>query len=381
MVQTDELSTGETSAAAAKDAAAPAKPRRRARRILLITGGTVLALVLAAGGTGFWMYRHLEGNLDTVDIDKALGEDRPAPLPDGAQDILVLGSDSRSGDNGDLAGGDVGGTARSDTAMVVHIPEGRSNATVVSIPRDTMVARPACTTADGKQVAGTPRVMFNSIYTTAGPACVVKTVESMTGLRMNHYVEIDFAGFKDLVDAMGGVEVTTDTAIDDKYSGLHLPAGTHLLDGTQALAFVRTRHGVGDGSDLGRIGLQQKFLLSVLSQLQRKGTLTSPTKAYGVANAATKALTTDTSLGSLNGLLDFAQSMKGLQPERMKTVMLPVVTDRIDHNRVVADEAKAAALWASLRENRPVPSGSPAASASASPSASARSSASASAHN
>lgn len=119
----------------------------------------------------------------------------------------------------------------------------------------------------------------------------------------------------------------------------------------------------------------------MLSQLQRKGTLTSPTKAYGVANAATKALTTDTSLGSLNGLLDFAQSMKGLQPERMKTVMLPVVTDRIDHNRVVADEAKAAALWASLRENRPVPSGSPAASASASPSASARSSASASAHN
>ncbi|MFE1317343.1 LCP family protein [Kitasatospora phosalacinea] len=352
MAQTDEMSTGETSAASP---GAPAKPRRRARRILLVTGGTVLALALAAGGAAYLAYRHLEGNLDTVDIDKALGEDRPAALPSGAQDILVLGSDSRSGDNGELAGGDVGGTARSDTAMVVHIPEGRAAATVVSIPRDTMVARPACTTADGKQVAAAPRVMFNSIYTTAGPACVVKTVESMTGLRMNHYVEIDFAGFKDLVEAMGGVEVTTDAPIDDKYSGLHLPAGTHVLDGTQALAFVRTRHGIGDGSDLGRIGLQQKFLLSVLSQLQRKGTLSSPTKAYGVADAATKALTTDTSLGSLNGLLDFAQSMKGLQPERMKTVMLPVVADRIDHNRVVADESRAQQLWQALREDEPVP--------------------------
>ncbi|MGW4805756.1 LCP family protein [Kitasatospora sp. NPDC004272] len=358
MAQTDEMSAAPESAPEPDPGTAPgrkAKPRRKGRRILLISGGVVLALVLAAAGTGFWLYRHLESNLTTVDIDKTLGEDRPAVLPTGAQDILVLGSDSRSGDNGELAGGDVGGTARSDTAMVVHIPEGRANATVVSIPRDTMVARPACTTAAGKQVAAAPRVMFNSIYTTAGPACVVKTVETMTGLRMNHYVEVDFAGFKELVDAMGGVEITTDVAIDDKYSGLHLPAGTHVLDGTQSLAFVRTRHGIGDGSDLGRIGLQQKFLLSVLSQLQRKGTLSSPTKAYGVANAATKALTTDTSLGSLTGLLDFAQSMKGLQPERMRTVMLPVVADRIDHNRVVADETRAQQLWQALREDKPVP--------------------------
>ncbi|MFD8483654.1 LCP family protein [Kitasatospora sp. NPDC059673] len=354
MAQTDGVSAGPKTDAAAAPGRRP-KPRRRGRRVLLIGGGVVLALGLAVGGTGLWMYRHLEGNLDTVDIDKVLGEDRPAALPTGAQDILVLGSDSRSGDNGELAGGDVGGTARSDTAMLVHIPQGRVNATVVSIPRDTMVARPACTTADGKQIPAAPRVMFNSVYTTAGPACVVKTVETITGLRMTHYVEIDFAGFKELVDAMGGVEITTDVAIDDKYSGLHLPAGTHTLDGTQALAFVRTRHGIGDGSDLGRIGLQQKFLLSVLSQLQRKGTLSSPTKAYGVANAATKALTTDTDLGSLSGLLDFAQSMKGLQPERMKTVLLPVVTDRIDHNRVVADEPRAQKLWQALREDKPVP--------------------------
>ncbi|MFJ5921474.1 LCP family protein [Kitasatospora sp. NPDC092948] len=362
MAQTDEVTTAPEAAPEAGPEATPdaapdrkARPRRRGRRILLIGGGALLALGVAVGGTGFWVYRHLEGNLDTVDIDRALGGDRPAVLPTGAQDILVLGTDSRSGDNADLVGGDVDGTARSDTAMVVHIPQGRADATVVSIPRDTMVARPACTAADGGQVPEAPRVMFNSIYTAAGPACVVKTVEAMTGLRMNHYAEVDFAGFKDLVDAMGGVEITTDAPIDDRYSGLHLPAGTHQLDGTRALAFVRTRHGIGDGSDLGRIGLQQKFLLAVLSQLQRKGTLSSPTKAFGVADAATKALTTDTDLGSLNGLLDFAQSMKGLQPERMRTVTLPVVTDRIDRNRVAADEPRAQQLWQALREDRPAP--------------------------
>ncbi|MFE1320094.1 LCP family protein [Kitasatospora phosalacinea] len=365
MAQTDETAT------AAPDAPAPPRRRRRtrkrtrARRVLLVCGGGLLVLALAAGGWAYWAYRHLEGNLGTVDIDRALGTDRPAPLPDGAQDILVLGSDSRDGENGDLAGGNTGGTARSDTTMVVHIPQGRSAATVVSIPRDTMVSRPACTTGGGQQLPAATRVMFNSIYTSGGPACVVKTVESMTGLRMNHYVEIDFAGFERLVDAMGGVEVTVDAPITDPYSGLRLPAGASTLDGKQALAFVRTRHGVGDGSDLGRIGLQQKFLLAVLSQLQRQGTLSDPARAYGVADAATKALTTDQELGSLTSLLTFAQSLKGLQPERMKTVMLPVVADRIDHNRVVADEAKAAALWLSLRENRPLPSTAPTASPSA----------------
>ncbi|MCU7820517.1 LCP family protein [Kitasatospora sp. DSM 101779] len=331
------------------------KPRSRRRKILLAGAATVVALAVAGGGFAFWTYRHLEGNLDTVDIDKALGEDRPAPLPTGAQDILVLGSDSRSGDNGDLAGGDVGGTARSDTAMVVHIPQGRADATVVSIPRDTLVTRPACTTSKGRQLGEAQRVMFNSVYTAGGPACVVKTVESMTGLRMNHYVEIDFAGFKELVDAMGGVQVTVDAPIKDKYSGLNLTPGTHTLDGTQSLAFVRTRHGVGDGSDLGRIGLQQKFILAVLSQLQRQDTLSSPTKLYGVANAATKALTTDAGLGSLPDLVTFAQSMKGLKPSRMETLMLPVAYDRIDPNRVVPAQPQDGQLWQALRENRPIP--------------------------
>jgi LCP family protein required for cell wall assembly len=331
------------------------KPRSRRRKIFLAGCAGLLVTALAGGGIALFAYHHLQANIDTVDINQALGEDRPAPLPTGAQDILILGSDSRSGVNGDLAGGNVGGTARSDTAMVVHIPQGRARATVVSIPRDTLVTRPACTTAKGKQLRQAERVMFNSVYTAGGPTCVVKTVETMTGLRMNHYVEVDFAGFKDLVDAMGGVDVTVDRPIDDSYSGLKLAAGTHTLDGTTALAFVRTRHGVGDGSDLGRIGLQQQFVLALVAQLQRQNTLNDPVRLYRIADASTKSLTTDSGLGSLTSLASFAQSMRGLGSSATDTLMLPVAYDRIDPNRVVPAEPQDQQLWQALREDGPIP--------------------------
>ncbi|WP_438488277.1 LCP family protein [Streptomyces sp. S186] len=334
------------------------KPRTRGARIRRALGWTVLTLVVAAGGLGYWAYTHLDNNLSTVDINQALGKDRPKDVDDGARNILILGSDSRSGANKDLAGGDTGGTARSDTAMVVHIPQGRKQATAVSIPRDTLVSRPGCTTASGSSLPAADRVMFNSVYTSGGPACVVKTVESMSGVRMDHYVELDFAGFKGLVDALGGVPVTLDRPIHDKESGLDLSAGTHRLDGTRALAFVRTRHGIGDGSDLGRIGLQQKFILALLSETKRQNVLGNPAKLYNIANAATKALTTDSELGSLTKLASFAGSLKGLDTSKMETVMLPVDYDTTDPNRVVAAQPQARELWTALREDRPVPAGS-----------------------
>ncbi|MFE0104670.1 LCP family protein [Streptomyces sp. NPDC059009] len=327
----------------------------RGRKIRRVVCWTLAGIIVVGGGLGFVAYQHLNGNLSSVDIDAALGKDRPADTDNGSQDILVLGSDSRSGDNKGLAGGDTGGTARSDTAMVVHLPAGRAKATAVSIPRDTLVTRPQCTTDSGKKLPEAQRVMFNSVYTSGGPACVVKTVESMTGIRMDHYVEIDFAGFKDLVDALGGVTITTDKPINDKDSGLHLDAGTHKLNGTESLAFVRTRHGIGDGSDLGRIGLQQKFMLAALSEIKQQGTLSNPAKLYKIANAATKALTTDSGLGSLTDLADFARSLNKLDPSTMQTLMLPVEYDKKDPNRVVAAQPQATELWNALRADQPVP--------------------------
>ncbi|MEV5146707.1 LCP family protein [Streptomyces sp. NPDC052727] len=335
--------------------------RSRALKIAGLTLTGTLVLGVAAAG---WAYWHVNRNITSVDIDSALGDDRPAravvtpsatasadtsPLPTGALNILVLGSDSRSGkDNQELGGGDSGG-ARSDTAMVVHIDAGRTKATVVSIPRDTLVTRPSCPLTSGGSTAPAYGAMFNSAYAVGGPVCAVKTVESLTGVRMDHYLEIDFSGFAELVDALGGVDVTTGQDIDDDKSHLHLKAGTHHLDGTQALALARTRHGIGDGSDLGRIGLQQTLVKALLEQMSGAGLLSDPARLYQVADAVTTSLTTDTGLNSLNELVSLGRSLKGLTADRVRTVTMPVVTAPSDPNRVVAEEPAANDLWASLR--------------------------------
>lgn len=326
------------------------RPRRLRRNLAWISGGLLLAILLS----GCYVYQHLSSNLTGIDLDKRLGGDRPAGPDNGSQNILVLGSDSRAGKNGELAGGKTGGSARSDTAMVVHLYPGGKKAAAVSIPRDTLVTRPACTTDSGEKRPAANRAMFNSAFSTGGPACTVKTVESMTGMRMDHYLQVDFAGFKELVDAMGGVPITVGHAIEDRSSGLSLDAGTHRLDGDEALAFVRTRHGVGDGSDPGRIKLQQKFLLSALTEAKHSGTPASP-KMYRVADKATKALTTDSHLASLPSLAKLTKQLSGIPDDGMKTVTLPATADTADPNRLVAEQPQATHLWDALRRDEPVP--------------------------
>ncbi|MFD3544903.1 LCP family protein [Streptomyces sp. NPDC058655] len=329
------------------------KPRR-GKRVLWIVLLSVAVLVLAVGGAGWWMYSSLNSNISSVDLDRAIGDDRPQKVVTGAQNVLVLGSDSRAGANGDLDRGDVSG-ARSDTTMLVHIPEGRSKATAVSIPRDTLVDRPECKGDGGKTVPAQKRAMFNSIYSTGGPACVVKTVEAMSHIRVDHFVEVDFAGFKGLVDALGGVTVTLDKPMTGAKGGLKLDAGTHRLDGTDSLKFVRTRYGYGDGSDLGRIGLQQQFMLAMLSEIKKQDALGNPARLYKLADAGTKSLTTDSDLASLTALSDFAKSMKNVNPETMETVMLPVAYDKVDRNRVVVAQPQADQLWAALLKDEKIP--------------------------
>ncbi|MBC7270450.1 MAG: LCP family protein [Streptomyces sp.] len=339
-------------------------PAARRSTVLKAAGLTLAgALVLGIAAAG-WAYWHLNDNITSVDINSALGDDRPprplttptgdasaaaSPVPSGALNILVLGSDSRTGaENQELGGGDSGG-ARSDTAMIVHLDAGRTGATVVSIPRDTLVTRPSCPLPDGGETAERQSVMFNTAYAVGGPVCAVKTVETLTDVRMDHYVELDFAGFAKLVDALGGVTVTTEEDIDDEDSHLTLPAGTHHLDGEQALAFARTRHGVGDGSDLGRIQLQQQLVLALLTQISGTSLLSDPTELYRVADTLTGSLTTDTELDSLGELTGLGESLRGLEPENVTTVTMPVLPAPWDRNRVVADEPEAGELWESLR--------------------------------
>lgn len=330
-----------------------ARPKRR-RRVLRITLLLVAVLILGTAGAGWWAYSHLNSNIDSVDLDQAIGDNRPKKVVANAQNVLVLGSDSRAGANADLDHGDVSG-ARSDTAMLVHIPEGRAKATAVSIPRDTLITRPECKDGKGKTLPSAKRVMFNSVYSLAGPACVVNTVEQMSGVRVDHFVEVDFAGFKGLVDALGGVTVTLDKPMSGAKGGLKLDAGSHRLNGTDSLKFVRTRYGYGDGSDLGRIGLQQQFMMAMLSEIKKQDALGNPARLYKLADAGTKSLTTDSDLASLTALSDFAQSMKGVDPDTMETIMLPVAYDKVDPNRVIVAEPQATQLWEALRTDQKVP--------------------------
>ncbi|MFH8408745.1 LCP family protein [Streptomyces sp. NPDC018019] len=329
-------------------------PTRR-RRALTITVCALVSCVLLGGAGLGYVYFKLNGNLKGVDINAALGKDRPKDNDDGSMDILVMGSDSRAGANS-AYGTDEGG-ARSDTAMIVHVYKGHKKASVVSIPRDTLVQRPDCTTKDGKNVPGARKAMFNTAFEAGGPACAVKTVEAMSGIRMDHFVEVDFTGFKKLIDALGGVDITTTKPIHDNKSHLDLEPGKHTLNGEQALGLVRTRHGVpgGDGSDLGRIQLQQTFIKALMNQVKNIGLLSNPTKLYGIADTATKAITTDTDLNSVNALMGLAKEMGGIGSDNIDMVTLPVTYDPKNPSRVLPLDKQSRQVWDALRQDQDIP--------------------------
>ncbi|GAA2603092.1 LCP family protein [Streptomyces axinellae] len=331
------------------------KPRSGRQRVMRAAAWTAAGAVVLGGASLGFVYFKLDGNISGVDINAALGTDRPHNVPNGSMDILVMGSDSRAGDNAKY-GKDQGG-ARSDTAMVVHINKKHDRASVISIPRDTLIQRPSC---QGDESAGNKKVpaqraMFNSAYEVGGPACAVKTVESLSGVRMDHYMEVDFSGFKKLINTLGGVEMTTNKSIKDKDSHLDLQAGHHTLNGEQALGLVRTRHGVGDGSDLGRIQLQQAFMKALMDQVNNVGLFSNPKKLYDLADTSTSALTTDSDLDSVGDLSGLAQMLKGIKSDDIQMTTLPVQYDPNDPNRVIPLEAKSAQVWKAVKADKPVP--------------------------
>ncbi|MFD7624618.1 LCP family protein [Streptomyces sp. NPDC059851] len=330
------------------------RPKPAKRKALAAAAWTAAGVVLLGGAGLGWFYFKISGNLKTVDIDQALGADRPQNVDNGSMDILVLGSDSRAGANGEY-GRDDGGSARSDTAMIVHLYEGHKKATVVSIPRDTIVNRPSCTTSNGKTDRGSSRSQFNEAFTIGGAACAVKTVEKMSGIRMDHYIEVDFTGFKKIIDNLGGVEVTTTKPIKDDGSHLNLAAGTNRLNGEQALGLVRTRKSVGDGSDLGRIQLQQAFIKALIKQVKSIGVFDNPKRLLDLADTGTKALTTDKPLGDVKSLMGFAQSLQGIDAQNMHMITLPVTPDRYDPNRVAPLAKESKMVWDALLAEQPVP--------------------------
>ncbi len=330
--------------------------RRRRRRRLGCTGVAVAVLAAGAAGAGWAVYAKLSGNITADEAAAAelarYERERPTALVRGAQNVLLIGSDSRSGDGNARYGRD-SGTERSDTTILLHLAAGRDSATAVSLPRDLMVDVPGCRRPDGSRTAPV-FAQFNHAFAAGGSACTIRTAEKLTGVRVDHHVVVDFQGFKKLVDALDGVEVCLREPVDDKAAKLKLPAGRVTLDGEQALGYVRARESLGDGSDTDRMDRQQRFLGALVSKVQSNDVLLNPVKLYPVLDAATSSLTTDPDLASLRGLYDLVRGLRGIPTERVQFLTVPRESYAGDANRDQLVEPDAERLFTRLRTDEPV---------------------------
>ncbi|MDA0632194.1 LCP family protein [Nonomuraea sp. MCN248] len=295
---------------------APPRGRRWLRR-LAVGAGTAVLLVTAAG---VGVVLRLTGNVRHIDVSGELGVTRPPKVAAAAMNVLIVGSDQRDGKNARY-GHRISGE-RTDTIMLAHLSSRRDGAVVISFPRDSVVRLPACRPREGHPGQQQHIGMINESFNNGGIACVWKTVESLTGIRVDHFVKVDFAGFKNMVDAIGGVEVCLPRRIDDSKAMLHLPAGRRTLDGEQALGYVRARYSLGDGSDIGRIQRQQMFIASMLKKVMSGDTLSDPARLIGFLDAGTRAVTTDPDF-TIGAMKDLAESLRGLDAGRIRFITTP----------------------------------------------------------
>ena len=306
------------------------RPHRHGRKARIAAWAAAIltgALVIATIGA-YAAYRHLNGNIRQVNISGLVGKPPPDHHPY-AENIVVIGSDSRHGQGRRYGNSQELTTDQSDTLMIVHIPADRRWAEVMSIPRDSWVNIPSCRMGNGQ--LSQPQVFkineafaignLDGNHTDLGIACTIKTVEHDTGIHVDHFVAVNFAGFRDMVNALHGVPECNAQPIDDPLSSLHLTAGHHLLNGNQALGYVRARYTLGNGSDLERIGRQQAFMAALVRRV--KGELLNPVAIYRFLDAATRSITIDSQLGGISGLFKLGNSLKNLPSSKITFFTLP----------------------------------------------------------
>jgi LCP family protein required for cell wall assembly len=268
----------------------------------------------------------------------------------GGFNILIVGDDTRSGQGGIGAGADDGG-ALNDVTMLLHVSADHTFATAVSFPRDMVVPHPQC--SKGGRAAGLP---INTALSYGGLSCVVTVVEALTGVQIQFAGLIEFQGVVAMSDAVGGVPVCINGPLIDNYSGINLPAaGTYNLSGATALAFLRSRHGVGDGSDLGRISSQQVYLSSLVRKLEDKGTLGNPLTVYRLATAATESMQLSSSLDSITAMTQIALALKNIPPSHVVFVQYPGTTggSGIFAGKVQPETALGNQLFALIKADTP----------------------------
>ncbi|KIZ19085.1 LCP family protein [Streptomyces natalensis] len=333
------------------------KPKKSGKKKALYWTSGVLGFVLvAAATTAYVIYQQLDGNIKKVDV----GINNDA-VSDGPVNLLVIGTDAREG-KGNSGYGDAGSVGHADTTILMHISKDRTNATALSIPRDLITDIPNCPTQQKddstKVIPGQQQVRFNTSLGQEGrdPGCTWRTVEKLTGLKINHFMMADFNAVKELSTAVDGVEVCTAKDINDSGSHLHLKAGHHVVKGEQALAFVRTRHAIGFGSDLDRIKLQQQFVGSLVRKL-KSSAFSSPGKLLDVATAATRALTVDTGIGTASKLMDFGNDMKKVNLNKITFATVPVLDNPHDPATVILNKTKAEPLFRMIQADQSLSKG------------------------
>jgi LCP family protein required for cell wall assembly len=243
----------------------------------------------------------------------------------GTVNLLLVGSDTRTGQSGHY--GENPGSTLNDVNILIHISQDHTKATVLSFPRDLYVNRPACTNPakTSQTLPGESDVKINSVLEYGGVGCVRDTVAKLTGMSIPFAALITFDGVVEMSNAVGGVQVCVAKRIDDDYTGLHLAAGEHTLQGTTALKFLRTRHGVGDGSDLTRISSQQVFLSALVRKMKDASTLTNLTKLYGLATAATASMSLSSSLANVDTMVSIGRAVASIPLSQFVLVQYPTV--------------------------------------------------------
>ncbi|MFF3861600.1 LCP family protein [Streptomyces sp. NPDC002209] len=332
--------------------------RRRADRPrwgVRLAAGLAVA-VLGSGAIGHAVMTGLDTGIDRVDPFKDM---KNRPQAGHGLNFLLVGTDGRDRITPqDKREYRLGGAPChcTDTVMLVHLSANRERASVVSLPRDSYAELPAHRDESSGKQHGPHAVKLNAAYAEGGPQLTVRTVENMTRVKIDHYLEVDFASFMKTVDAMGGVEICTAKALRDQNTGLDLPPGTHRLGGGQALQYVRSRH-VDGAADLGRMQRQQRFVAALVKQATGGGVLLNPVKFKEVSATLLGSVRADRGFGS-EQMLALGQALRDFTPASSEFASVPIGDPSYPvkgiGSTVKWDESKAAKLFEALRQDRPL---------------------------
>ena len=344
------------------------------RGALAVLLAGVLFVVSSAG----FVYASLSSQFANrvVKIDDYASDEQNKATPDSfegrAVNILVVGTDSRNGASGELGAGDADDVPglRNDSTMVIHVSADRSRVQIVSIPRDTLVDIPACKHRDGTTSEPTTDDMFNNamVYGANGGdepedigpgiACVRSTVEKLSGMSIDAFMVVDFAGFINMIDALGGIWFNIPEDINDDSAGLYIDAGCWKLSGTHSLAYMRSRKGQGDGSDISRIGRQQQLISAMLRELQAKDYVTDSGALLTFLQAAIQSVNVSPNLGDASADTNLLLNvLSKIDRTNIQFVTMPVEEPYWDPNRRIAAEPMARNMWTALKQDKALPVG------------------------